>query len=316
MTNAPGGPTPAPASAATARTALAPGGEPRTAAGAGAGAARPRAGAVAAMLGSGLCSQVGAAVGSAAFPVVGAVGVVAVRQYVAAVVLLAVGRPRWRRFTWAQWWPVLLLAGVFGGMNLGLYTAVDRIGLGLAVTLEFIGPLAVALASTRRRLDLWCAAAALLGVVLIMRPRPSGDLVGTAAGLAAAAGWAAYIVLNRLVGERVPGVQGPAAAAAVSAVAFVPVGVLVVLRHPPTVTAVACAVVAGVLSSAVPYLVDMLTLRHVPAQTFGLFMSVSPVMAVLVGMVALGQGLAPADLAGIGVVVAANAVNALTRPPA
>jgi inner membrane transporter RhtA len=105
------------------------------------------------MIGSGLSNQTGAAIGSLAFPVLGPVGVVAVRQYVAAVVLLAVGRPRLRSFTWWQWRPVLLLALVFGTMNLSLYSAIDRIGLGLAVTLEFLGPLAIALTAARRRVD-------------------------------------------------------------------------------------------------------------------------------------------------------------------
>ncbi|CAM5300882.1 membrane protein [Streptomyces purpurascens] len=93
------------------------------------------------MFGSGLSNQTGAAIGSLAFPVLGPIGVVAVRQYVAAIVLMAVGRPRPRTFTKEQWWPVLLLALVFGTMNLSLYSAIDRIGLGLAVTLEFLGPL-------------------------------------------------------------------------------------------------------------------------------------------------------------------------------
>ena len=99
------------------------------------------------MLASGLSTQLGAAIGSLAFPVLGPVGVVAVRQYVAAAVLLILGRPRLRSFTRRQWGPVLLLAAVFGVVNLSLYTAIDRIGLGLAVTLEFLGPLTIALAA-------------------------------------------------------------------------------------------------------------------------------------------------------------------------
>ncbi|GGV29779.1 membrane protein [Streptomyces filipinensis] len=267
---------------------------------------------VAAMVGSGLSNQTGAAVGALAFPVLGPLGVVAVRQYVAALALLAVGRPRLRSFTWRQWWPVLLLAGVFGTMNLSLYSAVDRIGLGLAVTLEFLGPLAVALAASRRRLDAACALLAAAGVVVLMRPRPAADYTGMALGLVAACCWASYILLNRLVGRRIPGAQGAAAAATVSALAFLPVGVAVALRHTPTAGAVLCAVTAGLLSSAVPYLADLLTLRHVPAQTFGLFMSVNPVLAAMVGWVVLGQSLGGAEWSGIGAVVLANAVSIAT----
>src|SRR5918999_3172230 len=112
---------------------------------------------VALMLGSGLSNQVGAATGALAFPVIGPAGVVAVRQWVAGVLLWGVGRPQVRQFTWGQWWPVLSLALVFATMNLSLYTAIGRIGLGLAVTLEFLGPLTVALAASRRRVDLVCA---------------------------------------------------------------------------------------------------------------------------------------------------------------
>ena len=263
------------------------------------------------MVGSGLSNQTGAAIGSLAFPVLGPVGVVAVRQYVAAVVLLAVGRPRLRAFTWRQWWPVLLLAVVFGTMNLSLYTAIDRIGLGLAVTLEFLGPLSIALAATRRRADVCCALLAAAGVVVLMRPRPSTDYAGMGLGLLAAVCWASYILLNRTVGRRVPGAQGSAAAAAVSAVLFLPVGVLVAVRHPPSVAAAGCAVAAGVLSSAVPCLADLFTLRRVPAPAFGLFMSVNPVLAAVVGFVVLGQRLDPAEWAGMAAVVVANALSLL-----
>ncbi|MEU6198881.1 EamA family transporter [Streptomyces sp. NPDC047061] len=269
---------------------------------------------VATMFGSGLSNQTGAAIGSLAFPVLGPLGVVAVRQYVAALVLVAVGRPRPRDFTWRQWWPVLLLALVFGTMNLTLYTAIDRVGLGLAVTLEFLGPLTIALTASRRRLDAGCAVLAAAGVVVLMRPQPSTDYAGMALGLVAAACWASYILLNRVVGRRIPGAQGPAAAASVSALTFLPVGIVVAVRHPPTAEALLCAVAAGVLSSAVPYLADLLTLRKVPAQTFGLFMSVNPVLAAVVGWAVLGQGLGVPEWAGIGAVVAANAVSISARP--
>jgi inner membrane transporter RhtA len=267
---------------------------------------------VATMAGSGLSNQIGAAIGSLAFPVIGPVGVVAVRQYVAAAVLFAVGRPRLREFTWRQWWPVLLLAVVFGTMNLSLYTAIDRVGLGLAVTLEFLGPLSIALAATRRRVDACCALIAVAGVVTLMRPRPSADCPGMGLGLLAAVCWASYILLNRTVGRRIPGAQGSAAAAGVSALMFLPVGIVVAVRHPPTLAAAACAVAAGVLSSAVPYLVDLFTLRRVPAPAFGLFMSVNPVLAAVVGWIGLGQRLGWAEWAGIGAVVTANALSILT----
>src|SRR5260370_20867771 len=117
------------------------------------------------MFGGALSNQLGAAGGARAFGGSGAAGVVAVRQWIAGTVLLAAARPRWRSFTWAQWWPVLLLAVAYGTMNLSLYSAIGRLGLGLAVTLEFLGPLAVALATSRPRADPACAAVARPGLV-------------------------------------------------------------------------------------------------------------------------------------------------------
>lgn len=270
-----------------------------------------RAAGVALMTGSGLSNQVGASLAALAFPVIGPVGVVAVRQWVAAVVLLAVGRPRPRAFTAAQWWPVLGLAAVFAVMNVSLYTAIDRIGLGLAVTLEFLGPLAVALAGSRRRADVGRALVAGAAVVVLIRPTPATDYLGIALALLAAACWAGYILLNRTVGERLPGLQGSAAAGAVSGLLYVPVGIVVLWHHPPTVAALACALAAGVLCSAVPFLADLLALRRVPAHHFGVFMSVNPVLAALVGLVVLGERLdLVAWLAVVTIVVLNAAANA------
>ena len=267
------------------------------------------------MLASSLSSQTGAAVGAFAFDAIGPVGVVAVRQWVAGVVLLAVGRPRLRAFTRHQWLPVLGLAAVFATMNVSLYTAIDRIGLGLAVTLEFLGPLTVAVAGARRHVTLGCAVLATAGVVVLTRPQPSSDYVGVGLGLLAALCWATYILLNRTVGRRLPGLEGSAAAGAVSGLVYVPIGIGVLLAHPPTPAALACAATAGLLSSAVPVLADLLALRRVPAHFFGLFMSVSPVFAAAIGAVVLGEALAPLDWLGIALVVIANTVAVLLTSP-
>jgi inner membrane transporter RhtA len=268
---------------------------------------------VALMLGSGLSSQVGAATGALAFPVIGPAGVVAVRQWVAGVLLWAVGRPRVRSFTWRQWWPVLLLALVFATMNLSLYTAIDRIGLGLAVTLEFLGPLGVALAASRRRVDLGCALAAGTAVVVLARPQPATDYLGIALALVAAACWASYILLNRVIGRRLPGAEGSAAAAGLSALVYVPIGIVTLGHHLPSAAALGYAATAGVLSSAVPFLADLLALRRVPARSFGVFMSVNPVLAALVGLAVLGQSLGWAEWLAVTAIVTANAVSVRTR---
>ncbi|MCX4967411.1 EamA family transporter [Streptomyces sp. NBC_00654] len=267
------------------------------------------------MLGSGLSNQAGASAAALAFPVIGPVGVVAVRQWVAAGVLWAVGRPRLASFTAAQWRPVLGLALVFAAMNLSLYMAIDRIGLGLAVTLEFLGPLAVALSGSRRRVDALCAVAAAGAVVVLARPSPSTDYLGIALALLAAVCWGSYILLNRVVGRRLPGLEGPAAAAAVSGALYFPVGVLALWLRPPTSASMGCALAAGVLSSAVPFLADLLALRRVPTQFFGVFMSINPVFAALIGLVVLGQHLDVTAWLAMLVIVGANAVAVTTASP-
>ncbi|WP_126642738.1 EamA family transporter [Embleya hyalina] len=268
------------------------------------------------MLGSGLSTQAGASVAALAFPVIGPVAVVAVRQWVAAAVLWAAGRPRPRSFTAAQWRPVLGLALVFAVMNLSLYTAIDRVGLGLAVTLEFLGPLTVALAGSRRRIDAWCAVAAAAAVVVLARPSPSTDYPGIALALLAAVCWAGYILLNRIVGLRLPGLEGSAAAAAVSGALYLPVGVLALRLHPPTAASITCALAAGVLSSAVPFLADLLALRRVPTHFFGVFMSVNPLFAALIGLAVLGQHLDATAWLAMLVIVGANTVAVTTTRPA
>ncbi|MCY1137183.1 EamA family transporter [Actinoplanes sp. Pm04-4] len=265
-------------------------------------------GGIATMVGSGASNQVGAAVGAHAFATIGPAGVVAVRQFVAAAVLLPVARPDLRRFTWAQWWPTLLLGLVFATMNLSLYTAIDRIGLGLAVTLEVLGPLAVALAASRTRLDLFCAIAACAGVYVLVLPGPSSDYLGVGLGLLAATCWAAYILLNRLVGARLPGLQAPAAATTVSALMYLPVAATLFLHGRWEPAAILYAVGAGVLSSAIPYAADVIALRRVPARFFGVFMSIHPVLAALAGLLLLNQTMHPHEWAGIAIVVAANTV--------
>jgi len=154
---------------------------------------RDRAVGVALMLGSALSNQSGAAIGALAFPVIGPVGVVAIRQWVAGTILLAVGRPRMRAFTRRQWMPVIGLAAVFAAMNLAVYMAIDRIGLGLTVTLEFLGPLTVALAGAltatptglRRRVTVACAILAAVGVLVLTRPQAATDYLGIGLGLLA-----------------------------------------------------------------------------------------------------------------------------------
>ena len=276
------------------------------------GAATVRSGrltGVALMTGSAASNQLGAATAALAFPALGPVGVVAVRQWVAGALLLATARPRFTSFTRDQWRPVLALALIFGTMNLSLYAAVDRIGLGLAVTLEFLGPLSVALLASRRAIDLGCALLAGAAVAVLARPQPTTDYAGILLALLAAACWAGYILVNRVAGARLPGSQGPAAAAGLSALLYVPIGIWALASHPVTAAALDRAATAGLLCSAVPMVADTLALRRVPARFFGVFMSVNPVFAALTGLVVLGQSPGAAGRLAIAAIVAATTIS-------
>ena len=280
-----------------------------------AGGQRDRLAGIALMTGSAASNQLGAATAALAFPVLGPAGVVAIRQWVAGAILFTTVRPRFTSFTREQWRPVLALALIFATMNLSLYLAIDRIGLGLAVTLEFLGPLSVALLASRRAVDLGCALVAGAAAVVLARPQPSTDYAGIGLAVLAAACWASYILVNRVVGARLPGSQGPAAAASLSALLYVPVGIWVLASHPVTATALGRAATAGLLCSAVPMVADLRALRRVPARFYAVFMSVNPVFAALTGLVVLGQSPAFADWIAIAAIVTANAVSVSRSRP-
>lgn len=269
---------------------------------------RQRGAGIVMMLTSSASNQAGAALGALAFPAMGPVGVVAVRQFVTAAVLTPIVRPSLRGLRKDQWWPILGLVAVFSVMNLSLYAAIDRIGLGLAVTLEFLGPLTVAIAASRRVLDIACAVLAGVGVVVLTNPGPTTDLIGITLALLAAAAWGSYILLNRTLGQRLPGLQGTAVAGLVTAAAWTPIAVTWFAFHTPTVAALALAVACGLMASIVPYVADLLALRRVPAQIFGTFASINPVWAALAGWVLLHQALDLNEWTGIGLIVVSNVV--------
>lgn len=243
-----------------------------------------------------------------AFAAIGPLGVVAVRQLVTATVLVPAVRPRLRSMSRSQLRPVVGLALAFGVMNLGLYAAVDRIGLGLAVTLEFLGPLAVAIGSSRRAVDALCALVVGIGVVVLVDPGPSSDVLGIGSALLAAAAWAAYILLNRELGQRLPGLEGTAAASALSAMVWLPIAAVWFGTHPPMPSAVLLAVVCGLMASVVPFAGDLIALRRIPAGLFGTLTSLNPVWAAVAGWLILQQVLEPAQWLGIALIVLSNAV--------
>lgn len=267
---------------------------------------RQRTAGLALLLGASASNQVGAGLGAMAFPVLGPIGVVAVRQIVTALVLVPVVRPPLRGMTRAQWLPVLGLVAVFSLMNLCLYAAVERIGLGLAMTLEFLGPLTVAILGARSLLSAGCALLAAAGVAVIAQPGPTTDVLGIALALVAATAWGFYILLNRSLGQRLPGLQGTALASLVAGAIWVPVAAWWFVLHPPTATALLLAAACGLLASVIPYAADMVILRRVPATLFGTLSSVAPIWAGLAGWVMLGERLDLAEWTGIALIVAAN----------
>lgn len=269
------------------------------------------------MLTSSVSNQTGAALGASAFPIIGPIGVVAIRQVITALVLLPVVRPRLRGLSRAQWLPILGLALVFNVMNLTLYLAIERIGLGLAVTLEFLGPLTVAILASRRILDLLCALVAGVGVVILTSPGPSTDVLGISLALIAAVSWGCYILINRTLGQRLPGLHGTAIASLLTALIWLPIGAIWFILHPPTLTAIGLAIACGLLSSIVPFVADLQALRRIPAGVFGIFTSLNPVWAALAGWLVLHQVLQVNEWIGIIFIIASSATvsaRATRRP--
>lgn len=264
-------------------------------------------------LAASLSNQVGAATGSLAFPAIGPVGVVSIRQLVTAAVLVPIGRPPLRSMTWAQWWPVLSLGIVFGVMNTSVYITIDRLGLGLAITLEFLGPLAIAILASRRAIDVIGGLLAAVGVFVLVNPSPSTDVIGVAIGLLSAIAWACYVLLNRHIGRRMPGLQGAGASSLVSAIMWVPIAIFWFMAHPPPLWAIGFALICALLSSVVPFSVDLIALRRIPAGLFSTLQSMHPVWAAIVGLVMLQQVLTLQEWSGIALVVLSNVLVTSTR---
>jgi inner membrane transporter RhtA len=252
--------------------------------------------------------QFGAALAKGLFDEIGAGGTVFLRVFFAALVLVALWRPSLRGLSRRELRLVVAFGLVLACMNLAFYSALDRIPLGVAVTFEFIGPLGVAVAGSRKALDLLWVALAAIGI-LLLSDFGAGDLDTLGVGLALLAGafWAAYILLSARVGQEFEGADGLALALVVGAAVLLPVGVgdaggeLLV----PWILAVAAGV--AILSSAIPYALEMEALRRIPTSVFGVLMSLEPAVAALAGFVLLGEDLNAREVVAILFVVAASA---------
>lgn len=259
-------------------------------------------------------TQTGASFAKGLFPLVGAAGATTLRLTLAAIVLLALFRPWRQRLSRQQWRAVLAYGAVMGAMNLFFYAALATIPLGVAVALEFTGPLAVALAGSRKPLDfLWIVLAVAGLATLLPLGETGGDIkiIGVLLALAAGACWAGYIIFGQRAGTG-GGPHITALGVSIAAVIALPFGTATAgtALLDPAILPIALGV--ALLSSAIPYALDMVALPHIPSRLFGILMSGQPALGALSGFIILGEVLSPGQLGGIAAIVAASLGATLT----
>jgi inner membrane transporter RhtA len=261
--------------------------------------------------------QFGAALATTMFDDLGPAGTSLLRIGFAALILVAFVRPRIRGRSRADLGLLLAFGLTLGVMNLGFYEALDRIPLGIAVTIEFAGPLAVAVIGSRRALDVLWVVLAGAGILLLANPggAQSLDTLGLVFAGAAAVCWALYIVIAARAGPRFQGIDAVALAMVVAA--LVPLGPGIAeggsTLLEPQFLAIGAAV--GLLSSAIPYSLEMEALRRLPRHVFSVLMSMEPAVAALAGWLIIDQALNAREIVAIGFVVAASAGASYAATP-
>lgn len=262
-----------------------------------------------------LSVQLGGAVAAGLIDDVGVASTVAFRQGGAAVVLLVACRPTLRHRTRSELATIGAFGVVLAGMNSSFYAAIERLPLGVAVTIELIGPLALAATLSRRRNHFVAVAVAMSGVA-ILGGGGHLDPIGVGFAVLAAAGWATYILLSRSAGQHSGGLDALAIAMAVAATLVAPFGGTSGLV-PLEPSIVARGLVVAVLAALVPFSLELIALRTVPARVFGVLMSLSPLVATVVGFVLLGQDVSALDTVAMALIVAASTlvVRSDGRPP-
>jgi inner membrane transporter RhtA len=267
---------------------------------------------IAALMIAMVCFQLGAVLAKSLFPVVGAAGAAALRLAIAAVMLFAVWRPWRMRFDVAQARTILVYGLAMGWMNFFFYFSLRYIPLGIAVALEFTGPLAVALLASRRALDfLWIlmAAVGLLALLPLGFDASQLPALGIASGFAAGACWALYIVFGRKAGAAHGG-QTTALGTLIGALVIVPIGLAQNGAQLFTPAILPIALSVAVLSSALPYSLEMFALPRLPTRTFGVLMSLDPALGALAGLGFLGEKLTMIQWTAIACIVVASGGSA------
>ncbi|MGW1211115.1 EamA family transporter [Streptomyces sp. NPDC002499] len=259
------------------------------------------------VLAGGVSVQFGAALAVGLMPRAGALGVVTLRLLAAAVVLLVICRPRLRGHSRTDWGTVIVFGVTMGAMNGLFYQAAARIPLGAAVTLEVLGPLALSVLASRRAINFVWAGLALAGVFLLGGGGFGDlDLAGVAFALGAGAMWATYIIFSARTGRRFPQADGLALAMGVAALLMLPLGVVesgTKLLDPVTI---ALGSAVAIMSSVLPYTLELLALRRLPSSTFAILMSLEPALAATAGFLILNQALSAVQAAAIALVVVAS----------
>lgn len=281
-----------------------------------AGAQRGTSGPLLLVLAAVVSVQFGGAVAATLVPQIGAAGSVLLRLGIGAAILAIAIRPRLRGHSPQAWRTVVTFGLALGAMNWSFYASLARLPLGVAVTVEFIGPLTLAAVQSRRARDLLAVVGAAVGVVLISEafstPWAQLDLTGLGLALLAGAFWAAYIVLSQRTGQAFAQLDGLAIAMVVSLVFILPFGMSSVPLWDASVVAKGAAV--AILSSVLPYSLELLALRSLSQQVFGILLSLEPAAAALAGLLVLGQTLDAAQLLGMALVIAASAMVLGRRP--
>lgn len=262
--------------------------------------------------------QGGAALAKTLFPTIGAPGITALRLGLGTMMLCVIFRP-WRlRFHPRQVLPLVIYGLALGGMNYAFYLSIRTVPLGVAVALEFTGPLVLALAGSRRRLDFIWVGLAVLGLIFLLPIGHSIDSIdphGALYALTAGALWAVYI----LAGKRAGSQHGPATVAAgslIGALVFVPLGMAYANPGFWTLSLIPIGLAVALLSSALPYSLEMIALTRLPARTFGTLMSLEPAMAAISGMLFLGEVLTLVQWLALLAIITASAGSTLTMRPA